>query len=94
MLTFKIFLNSIVLTPNTKFLTINIKDFYLNTPMPCCKYMSLKFSELPYDVIRQYNLREKVTKDRYVYTEIIRGMYGLPVACILGQQLLEKRLKE
>jgi hypothetical protein len=33
LLTVKILLNSIILTPNAKFMTIDIKDFYLNTPM-------------------------------------------------------------
>ena len=34
MLTVKLLLNSIVLTPKAKFIIINIKGFYLNTPMP------------------------------------------------------------
>ncbi len=33
LLTVKILLNSIILMPNAQFMTINIKDFYLNTPM-------------------------------------------------------------
>jgi hypothetical protein len=33
LLTVTLMLNSIISTPNTKFMTINLKDFYLNTPM-------------------------------------------------------------
>jgi hypothetical protein len=33
LLTVKILLNSIISTPNAKFMTINIKDFYLITPI-------------------------------------------------------------
>jgi hypothetical protein len=33
LLTVKILLNSIISMPNAKFMTIDIKDFYLNTPM-------------------------------------------------------------
>ena len=33
LLTVKLLLNSIVSTPGAKLLTIDIKDFYLNTPM-------------------------------------------------------------
>ena len=94
MLTVKLLLNSIVLIPNEKIITINIKDFYLNMLMPCYKYMSLKLSDLPEDVIRQYNLIEKLTKDGYVYIEICSGMYRLTVAGILAQQLLEKRINK
>ena len=45
-------------------------------------------------MIFQYNLREKKNKDGYVYTEICREMYGLPVAVILAQKLIEKRLNK
>ena len=90
MLTEKLLLNRIVSTPNVKFTSINIKDFYLNTPIPCYEYMRLKLSDLPDDVILQYNLRGKVEKDENVYTEICRGMYVIPAARILAQQLLEK----
>jgi hypothetical protein len=33
LLTVKLLLNSIISTPNAKFMTINLKDFYLLTPM-------------------------------------------------------------
>ena len=90
MLTVKLLLNSIVSTPNTKFTSIDIKDFYLNTPMPRYEYMRLKLRNLPDDVIRHYKLANIATKDGHIYTEIRRGMYGIPAAGILAQQLLEK----
>ena len=68
MLTVKILLNSIVLTPNEKLMSIDITDFYLNTPMPLYEYMRLKLSYLLDNVIRQYNLKGKLAKDEYVYT--------------------------
>eukprot|EP00804_Cyclotella_cryptica_P002892 CCRYP_009398-RA/>CCRYP_009398-RA protein AED:0.47 eAED:0.47 QI:0/-1/0/1/-1/1/1/0/79 len=39
MITVKILLNSIISTVNAKFMTIDIKDFYLNTPMERPEYM-------------------------------------------------------
>ena len=94
MLIVKLLLNSIVSTFNAKFMSIDIKDFYLNTQMPRSEYMRLKLSDLPNDFIRHYKLAAKATKDGHVYTEIRRGMYGLPAAGILAQQLLEKRLNK
>ena len=47
LLTVKLLLNSVVSTPGTKFITIDIKYFYLNTPMPRYEYMRLKLSDLP-----------------------------------------------
>ena len=65
--TVKILLDSIVSTPNTKFMTIDIKGFYLNTPMAQSKYMHLKLGNLPKSVVQQYNLEEKTTRDGYMY---------------------------
>ena len=53
MLTAKLLLNSILLTPNAKCMSIDINNFYLNKPMPRYEYMRLKLSDLPDDVIRQ-----------------------------------------
>ena len=92
LLTVKLLLNSVVSTPGAKFITINIKDFYLNTPMERYKYMRLKLCDIPEDVALHYNLASKFKSDGYVYTEIRRGMYGLPQLGLLAQQLLEKRI--
>ena len=73
-------------------MTIDIKDFFLNTPMQRYEYMRLKMEELPEDFVEEYKLHDKVTKDGYVYLEIRKGMYGFPQAGILAQNLLEKRL--
>ena len=72
-------------------MTINIKDFYLNTPMPRYEYMQLKLNDLPDDFVAQNGLAAKVNADGYVYVQIRRGMYRLPQADLLAQKLLEKR---
>ena len=68
MLTVKLLLNIILSTPNAKFITIDIKEFYLNTPMTPYKYMRLKLIDPPDNVVCQYILREQVTKEGYIYT--------------------------
>jgi hypothetical protein len=45
---------------------------------------------MPDDVIMHYNLTDLATPDGYVYCKIQKGMYGLPQAGIIAQQLLEK----
>ena len=37
---------------------------------------------------------EKTTRDGYVYVKIKQGMYGLPQAGIIAQQLIEKLLNK
>eukprot|EP00804_Cyclotella_cryptica_P002793 CCRYP_009348-RA/>CCRYP_009348-RA protein AED:0.05 eAED:0.04 QI:0/0/0/1/1/1/3/0/1214 len=92
MLTTKILLNSVISTIGARFMTIDIKDFYLNTPMVRPEYMRLKLSNIPDHIIKLYKLDKLVTTDGYVYVLIQKGMYGLPQAGIIAQQLLEKRL--
>ncbi len=56
------------------------------------KYMQLKTSEIPKEIIEQYNLHELAEDDRYAYCKITKGMYGLPQAGIIAQELLEECL--
>ena len=78
MILFKILVNSIISTPNAKCLMMDIKDFYLNTPMKRPEYIKLKLTDIPEEVIEHYNLRELATPDGYVYCKVTKGMYGLP----------------
>jgi hypothetical protein len=93
LLTVKLLLNSIISTPNAKFMTMDIKDFYLNTPMARFEYMQLRPADMPKDVIPHYKLNEIATPERYIYCEIQKGMYGLPQAEIIAEQLLKERLQ-
>jgi hypothetical protein len=92
LLTVKLLLNSIISTPNAKFMTIDIKDFYPLTPMKRYEYFRMKLELFPQDVINEYGLQDKVDTDGYIFCEVKRGMYGHPQAGILAQELLTKRL--
>ena len=85
LLTVKLLLNSIISTPNAKFMTMDIKDFYLNTPMARYEYMRLRLADMPKDVKAHYKLEEIATPDGYIYCKIQKGMYGLPQAGIISQ---------
>ena len=71
---------------------LDINNFYLNTPLGRYEYLQLKLTNLPEDVIEHYDLKDKSTSDGYVYVEIRKGMYRLPQARLLAQELLKKRL--
>ena len=70
LLTVKILLNSIVSTMGAKFMTINIKDFYLMTPMGRPKYLRMKLELFPQDIVEQYRLDSKADKKGYVFCEV------------------------
>jgi hypothetical protein len=87
----KILINSVISTLGAKFLVIDINNFYLNTPLGRFKYMVINLSSLPQETIDKYDLIE-LAQDRKVYIEIQKGMYGLPQADILTNELLQRNL--
>ena len=89
--TTKLLLNSVVSTPNAKFMTLDVKNFYLNTPLKRYEYLRIPINLIPEEVIQQYQLH-LITHNGHVYVEIRKGMYGLPQAGLLANQLLESRL--
>ena len=94
LLTVKLHQNITISTKNAQYMTIDIKNFYLNTPMGRFKYMRLKISDIPADVVKHYNLEDKVAPDGWVYLEVHKGVYGLPQTGMLAHKLLEKRLNK
>ncbi len=93
--TIKLLINNVISTPGARFFTMDIKNFYICTPMTRYEYMRLKLSDMPDDVIAHYHLHDIATPDRYVYCKIHQGMFGgLLQAGIIAQELLAKRLKE
>jgi hypothetical protein len=46
--------NSIISTPGAKKMVIDIKNFYLNTPLERYKYMVVLMASLPQEVIDEY----------------------------------------
>jgi hypothetical protein len=89
--TAKILINSLISTLGAKFLVIGINNFYLNTPLGRFEYMVINFSSLPQETIEKYDLLE-LSQDGKVYIEIQKGMYGLPQAGILANELLQYNL--
>ena len=45
--TTKMFLNLIISTPNAQFMTMDIKDFYLDTPLHRYEYLQLQYDNIP-----------------------------------------------
>ncbi len=90
MLVAKILLSSVISTRGAQFMTICISNFYLMTPLKQPKYIRGKINDLPEEIINEYTLREKVNKTGMVYIEVTKGMYGLPQAGLLTNELLKQ----
>ena len=94
MLVAKILFNSVISTKKAKFMTLDISDFYLNTPMKRPEYIRLNIRDIPQEIINEYKLKNVVEKDGSIYLAAIKGMYGLPQAGLIANELLEKRLNQ
>ena len=70
------------------------KNFYLNTPLTRYEYTQLHLADVPDEIIEEYKLKDIATAEGFVYIEVRKGMYGLPQAGLLAQQLLERRLQK
>jgi len=84
--------NSVISTKDARYLCLDIKNFYLGTPMDRFEYMKMPLDIFPPTTVEQYNLMEH-THNGFVYLEIRKAIYGLPQAGILANKLLRQRLR-
>ena len=47
-------------------MTLDVKNFYLNSPVKLCEYHWLKIEDILEDVKQQYKLSEKIMQDEHV----------------------------
>jgi hypothetical protein len=89
--TLKIPINSTLSTEDAVMMMMDIKNYFLGTPLPRFEYMKMLLSRFPEEIIQKYNLNA-LAVDGWVYIEIQKGMYGLKQAGILANKLLQTRL--
>jgi hypothetical protein len=70
---------------------MDIKNYYLGTPLPRFEYMKMLLSCFPEEIIQKYNLNA-LAVDGWVYIEIRKGVYILKQAGLLVNHLLQTRL--
>jgi hypothetical protein len=90
--TFKILINNTLSTKDAAMMMMNIKKYYLGTPLPRYEYMIMLLSRFPAEIVEKYNLKALAVDD-WFYIEIRKGMYGLKQEGLLANQLLQKRLE-
>ena len=94
MLVAKLLLNSTISTRGAKFMTMDISNLYLMTPLERPKYIHMKMDDIPDEIIEEYKLHSKADKNNTIYLKATKGMYGLPHGGLIANQLLEKQLNE
>ena len=74
--TSKLHWNSVILTPGSKYLVVDVKNFYLKNAMAKHEYYNIAISLIPQDFIDSYNLMYKQING-FLYVRLEKGMYGL-----------------
>ena len=90
----KLLLNSTISDAHrgARFMSADLKDFFLNTSMERAEYMKIQFKYFPQAIRTAYNLEHLVTSQGWIYIKIKKGMYGLKQAARIAYDLLKRRL--
>ena len=93
--TLKILLNSVISDPDpeTNWLSTDVVDYYLGTPMARKEYMRVPVKFIPKASMIKYNLHRLVHKGA-VIMQLNKGIYGLKQAGRLAQQRMITHLSE
>ena len=89
----KMYWNSVLSTTKAKYTTMDISNMYLNTPLDCLKYMRMPLTDIPQEIIDEYNLSDLVTPHGWIYMEIRKALYGLSQSGALAAKKLAADLK-
>ena len=75
-----------------RFLTLDIKDQFLQSMLPESEYMRIHGKYFFKDIREKYNIDELIAPDGYVYYKIKKVMYGLKQATRLANDKLRDHL--
>ena len=90
----KLMINSVISDAKhgAKFMSCDLKDFFLATPMLNAEYMRIHYKYIPQDIRDMYDLDTKLAADGHIYIKIKKGIYGLKQAAVLAYDNLVKNL--
>jgi hypothetical protein len=89
--TIKTHLNSVTSDEGSKYMCVDLKDFYLNNDMKIYKYIRIPVEMIPEEFNITYNLTPLICNG-FLYAEVCKGTYGLPQAGKIAQNCLTKVL--
>ena len=81
------------ISEDAQWMTIDIKDFYLNTLLPRSEYLSIPLKFLSSAILDKYSLHSYVEHGQVLF-EVLRSMYGLPHAGRIAQEALIHHLAQ
>ena len=76
-----------VISDNAQWMTVDIKDFYLDTPLERPEYLRIPTKFIPACTVTKHSLDQFLHNNTILF-EVNKGMYGLTQAGLLAQQRL------
>ena len=89
--TSKLHWNSVISTPGSRYLVVDVNNFYLNNIITNHEYYKITISLIPQEFIDEYNLMGKQING-FLYVRVERGMYGPFQAGIISHTALKEHL--
>ena len=91
--TVKCLLNSIVSDDDADFMTVDVKDFYINTILPRPEFMWMPLRLIPIEYRPKLGM-EFLAEDSRILLQVDKALYGLPQAGLLAQTELIAHLAD
>jgi hypothetical protein len=73
----KLLLNKVISEPNTRWMTLDITDFYLHSTLKRPEYIRIQRKFISDATLSKYNLADFLTNNSVLF-RVDKGMYGLP----------------
>ena len=74
--TIKLVINSTLCSPGAEYMTMDLSNFYLNTPLDRPEYTRINLTNIPQEIVDEYNSKQYVYNS-WIYFKLSKGMYGL-----------------
>ena len=87
-------MNGVVSTPGARFAGEDVNFLNLNTPLKRKRYGKVRAKYILEETIRKHDLEQYIEDEGWLHFEIVKGMYGIPEAGRLENDLLRARLKK
>jgi len=78
MLVAKILFNSVISTPGARFMTMDVGNFYLNTPLIRPEFLRIHIDDIPEEIINEYKLRDMVNSKGFFTLKLQNPCMGYP----------------
>ena len=88
----KLHVNSSISDAKSRFVCMDVIDFYLNNMMYRAKYIMIHIVMIPPNFLDKYNLQLKA-HNGYICARVTKGMYGLPLSGQIAHDALVKHLE-